>query len=293
MVRTYIRKTQRGRYGDEALSQALAALASGAGVRATSRQFGVPAKTLRRHRDQLVSSPGVIAMGNRPTVFSAAQEVELVQHIQLMERAFFGLTTVDVRKLAYELAIRLGIVNHKWNPGTRMAGRDWLKSFMRRNSALSIRAPQGTSLSRAVGFNRPQVRKFFDVYKEGLDANHVDAMRVWNVDETGVTNVHKPVKIVATKGARSIGKVTSGERGKTVTVICAMNASGTFVPPLFVFPRKRMLDVLMRGGPTGSIGKASKSGWTDGTIFVEWLRHFVDVVKCTRDSPHILLLDGH
>jgi len=198
MVRTYIRKTQRGRYGNEALSHALAALASGAGVRATSREFGVPAKTLRRHRDQRVAIPGVIAMGNRPTVFSAEQEAELVQHIQMMERAFFGLTTIDVRKLAYELAARLGIVNNKWNCGTRMAGRDWLKSFMRRHNALSIRAPQGTSLSRAVGFNRPQVRKFFDVYKEVLDANHVDAMRIWNVDESQTcTNQSRSLRLRA------------------------------------------------------------------------------------------------
>ena len=57
------------------------------------------------------------------------------------------------------------------------------------------------------------------------------------MDETGVSNVHKPVNIIATKGARSVGKITSGERGKTVTVICAMNAAGTFVPPTFIYAR--------------------------------------------------------
>ena len=44
------------------------------------------------------------------------------------------------------------------------------------------------------------------------------------MDETGISNVHKPANIVATKGARAVGKMTSGEKGKTVTVICATNA---------------------------------------------------------------------
>ena len=50
------------------------------------------------------------------------------------------------------------------------------------------------------------------------------------MDETGISNVHKPANIVATKGARAVGKITSGVKGKTVTVICATNAVGTYIP---------------------------------------------------------------
>ena len=44
--------------------------------------------------------------------------------------------------------------------------------------------------------------------------------------ETEITNVHKPGKIIATKGKRQVLKMTSGERGATVTVVCEMSASG-------------------------------------------------------------------
>ena len=67
------------------------------------------------------------------------------------------------------------------------------------------------------------------------------------MDETEIPNVHKPGKISAKKGKRQVSKMTSGERSATVTVVCAMSASGAYAPPLFIFPRKRMADRLAVG----------------------------------------------
>ncbi|KAK0068382.1 jerky protein [Biomphalaria pfeifferi] len=66
--------------------------------------------------------------------------------------------------------------------------------------------------------------------------------KIWNMDETGISTVQKPVKIIGSKGTRQVGSVTSAERGQTVRVLCAMNAAGTYIPPIFIFPRKRMVD---------------------------------------------------
>jgi hypothetical protein len=268
MVRTYKRKTDRGKYGTEALKDALEAVLSGTGLKTAARQYGIPAKTLRRHRDGKVSQPGIVKLGNVSTVFKPEYELQLVEHIKMMENSLFGLTTVEVRRLAYDLAVRLRIENHPFT--AKCAGKDWLKGFMHRHPDLSIRVPEATSVSRAVGFNRPQVEHFFQVFKEVLDTTHVDGLKIWNMDETGISNVglHKPVNIVATKGAKTVGKVTSGERGQTVTVICAMNAARTFVPPAFIFPRKRMIQSLMNGAPCGALGLCSASGWADGEIFI-------------------------
>jgi len=113
------------------------------------------------------------------------------------------------------------------------------------------------------------------------------------MDESGITNVHTPAKVVASKGRRQISKVTSAEKGRTVTVVCCMSAGGSFIPPMMIFPMKRMLDLLMKGSPPGSIGAASPNGWTDNTLFIQWLRHFVQHTKCTKREPCILIMDGH
>ncbi|CAG9832544.1 unnamed protein product [Diabrotica balteata] len=39
--------------------------------------------------------------------------------------------------------------------------------------------------------------------------------RIYNVDEIGITTVHKPSRVLAPKGRKQIGSI-SGERGQTL-----------------------------------------------------------------------------
>ena len=114
MPRTCVRKTQRGNYGQENLSAALAAIAEGSSAYAASREYGVPEPTLRRHRDHKVKNPGTLHLGGTPQVLLKAIEQAIHDHIKHMESLLFGLTTVDVRKLAYEVAEKAN-VPHPFN----------------------------------------------------------------------------------------------------------------------------------------------------------------------------------
>ena len=179
--------------------------------------YKIPRKTLRRHRDRKVNVPGCLG---RSTDIPLNMENELVEKIQEMEKLLFGLTPQDVRRIAYEFAEQSSL-EVRFDKTSKMAGKDWLWGFMNRHPELSVRSPEATSLARAVGFNRPQVQKFFDLYGSVLDAGGYGPMSVWNMDETGVSTVQTPGKIVASRGVKRVGKVTSAERGKTVTVLCA------------------------------------------------------------------------
>ena len=209
-----------------------------------------------------------------------------------MEKLLFGLTPQDVRRIAYEFAEQSSLET-RFDKASKMAGKDWLWGFMNRHPELSVRNPEATSLARAVGFNRPQVERFFDIYSSVLDASKYGPMSVWNMDETGVTTVQTPGKIVASKGTKRVGKVTSAERGKTVTVLCACNAAGMYVPPVFVFGRAKMVGSLMNGAPPGAIGTCTQSGWTDKDVFIVWFCHFLSVAKASVDNKHVIILDGH
>ena len=135
-----------------------------------------------------------------------------------------------MRRLAYDFAKQMGI-NNPFNNEPKMAGVDWLRGFMSCNPQLSIRTPQATSVSRGIGFNKSKLNPFFSVYKSLFEEHKFSAKQLWNMDETGITNVYKPGKIIATKGKQQVSKMTSGERGATVTAVCAMSASGAYVPP--------------------------------------------------------------
>lgn len=292
MPRRYIRKTLRATYTEEDLKKALSEVKDGAALKSTSEKYGISPRALRRHRDHKVLKPGTVNLGRYRPDIKKEYEDELVSKIQAMEKALFGLTTKDVCRLAYDFATEMGI-KHRFNNESKMAGPDWLNGFLLRHPELAIRKPQATNVARAVGFNKPQVEKFFEAYQGVLTNHQYSPMRVWNMDETGITNVHKPMNIIATKGAREVGKMTSGEKGKTVTVLCATNAAGAYIPPMFIFPRKRMVESLMNNAPPGAIGHCTESGWTDEESFVKWMKHFIDIAKPSLAEKHIIILDGH
>jgi len=113
------------------------------------------------------------------------------------------------------------------------------------------------------------------------------------MDESGLTAVHTPGRALAKKGQKQVGKLTSGERGKTVTTICAIIADGSFLPPLMIFPTKNMSELLLKDAPPGTIRAASISGWTDCDIFMKWLCDFVAYAQSRPEKRVVLLLDGH
>ena len=113
------------------------------------------------------------------------------------------------------------------------------------------------------------------------------------MDETGIPNVYKPANIVATKGARAVGKMTSGEKGKNCHCNMCNKCGGTYIPPMFIFPRKRMVESLMHNAPTGALGHCTESGWTDKQSFLKWLKHFTTIAKPSKEEKHIIILDGH
>ena len=53
-------------------------------------------------------------------------------------------------------------------------------------------------------------------------------MQIFNMDETGVSVVHKPGKVVAEVGR------------KNHTVVTCISASGFMLPPCLIYPRKRV-----------------------------------------------------
>ncbi|GFS24000.1 hypothetical protein ElyMa_003404000 [Elysia marginata] len=66
-----------------------------------------------------------------------------------------------------------------------------------------------------------------------------DPFRSYNSDETGFSFNPKGRKVVACKGAKNVYSVTSNTRTQ-VTVLATMSASGHYLPPLMIYPYKRI-----------------------------------------------------
>ena len=69
---------------------------------------------------------------------------------------------------------------------------------------------------------------------------------IYNMDETVCFTT--PVKVIALKGSKQVGAVTSIARRSLVTMIGTNNAIGNTVPFNFIFPRSRFVKKSMLPG---------------------------------------------
>ena len=295
-MRTYKRKSNRGLTSLDNMNAAVKeVLDEGRKCHAVATTRNISEATLRRYCSKVRTGGTVETVGypkNR-CVFSTAEEASLTEYAKKAARLFYGLSTTQTRKLAYDYARTLNKdIPSSWAENER-AGEDWLSGFLKRNAPISLRSPEATSLSRATSFNRFNVAKFFDILMEVYARDQYGPERIWNVDETGCTTVHKPAKVLATTGTKQVSAIVSAERGQLVTLCCAVNAVGNSVPPMFIFPRVNYRDNFVNGGPVGCVGTAHPSGWMTAAGFLTFLKHFVAHVRPSPTDKVILLLDNH
>ena len=292
-MRTYKIKSNRGLTSLDNMNAAVKeVLDDGRKCHAVATTRNISEATLRRYCSKVRTGGTVETVGypkNR-CVFSTAEETSLTEYAKKAARLFYGISATQTRKLAYDYARTLSKdIPSSWADNER-AGEDRLSGFLKRNATISLRSPEATSLSRATSFNRFNVAKFFDILMEVYARDQYGPERIWNVDETGCTTVHKPAKVLATTGAKQVGAIVSGQ---LVTLCCAVNAVGNSVPPMFIFPRVNYRDNFVNGGPVGCVGTAHPSGWMTAAGFLTFLKHFVAHVRPSPTDKVILLLDNH
>ncbi|CAH1960856.1 unnamed protein product [Acanthoscelides obtectus] len=89
-----------------------------------------------------------------------------------MDQMYYGLTRKDLRSMAFQLDPRNSLP-HPFSFLRESTGKDWLYGFMKRHKAsLSIRKTTGTSLNRALGFNKEDVNEFFNLLEKLMTENN-------------------------------------------------------------------------------------------------------------------------
>ncbi|XP_071582164.1 uncharacterized protein [Temnothorax nylanderi] len=266
MVRTYRRK--RTPVDKEQLKKAVLAVRKDKmSVSAAAKQFDVRRSTLndwlKKNNDEIKNLDDVVVLHKgHISVMDSETEKTLVEYLVHYNDMYFGLSAKETRGLAFDLAKKLNRkVPASWE-AARMAGEDWLSSFLKRHPILSIRKPEATSLARATSYNRTNVERFFALLRSLMDKHHFQAHCIWNMDETGITTVQTPNRVIGRRGVKQVGRVTSAERGTLVTLAMAVSATGHFLPLFFIFPRKNFKQHFLNGRPPGCTGVANSSGVT-------------------------------
>nr|CAI5836202.1 unnamed protein product [Callosobruchus analis] len=175
-----------------------------------------------------------------------------------MQARLFGITDKELRVLAFQLAER----NNIENP-------------FNAESAQSPLLPHELWLST---FNQVVVNDFFTLLEQVVDQYSLTPDRIYNVDETGM---------------KQVGCLSSAERGQLVTAEICFSAAGTYVPPMLIYPRKRMKNELLDDAPRGFWGTCSDNGWITLKIFFDSFKSFVKFTGASKEKQVLLILDEH
>ena len=228
--------------------------------------------------------------------FLIGQEDDLEELLMIYARRGFPFSDEQLCGLAYELAVK----THRpgFSPTKKKAGRAWRKGFMQRKPRLRKKNAQNLSAARAIAANPVQVEHFFQLLKQWVRTWEIEFKpnHVWNVDETGITDVPKERKVIGITGER-VFQTVCDEKGTTTTVVSFVSAGGLHVPPMVIFKAGRVKDIWREAAPSGYTVKCSESGYINADLFAEYGNRFIAFLKekhlLGNGQKHMLLLDLH
>ena len=120
MVRSYKRKTLKPDI--DRLASAAALVADGSSTRDAAKTYRVDRSTLARYIKRQ-GKGGSEFLKEKQVVFTIEQEHELATHIRDLDNRFYGLSTMQVCKLAYEYGTQNNInLPHNWERDCKAGG---------------------------------------------------------------------------------------------------------------------------------------------------------------------------
>ena len=179
------KSTNRGEWTKKSIRAVKLALEKNLSVRKMSEACNAPRNTLQDKIYNIKQGLEVIMSSKLrrfESTFTNAYEKKLVDYMIDLDNRLMPLSRKVFLKLAFNLAGSFKIP-HK----------------LSKNKTNRLRKPESTSLARAVGFNKPQVERFFSKYQE-LDQKHrFQHFQIFNCDETGVTCVRGHTMVISLK----------------------------------------------------------------------------------------------
>ena len=228
--------------------------------------------------------------------FSIDQEDDLEELLTVYARRGFPFSDDQLCTLAYELAARTN--RPGFSPTKKKAGRAWRKGFMCRKPHLRKKNAQNLSAARAMAANPVQVDKFFELLKQWVRAWEIEFKpnNMWNVDETGISDVPKERRVIGISG-ECVFQTVADEKGITTTVVTFVSAGGLHVPPMIIFKAGKVKNIWREAAPSGYTVQRSDSGYINAELFAEYGAKFVDFLKeknlLGNNQKNLLLLDLH
>ncbi|XP_065642222.1 uncharacterized protein LOC124813635 [Hydra vulgaris] len=241
------RSKRRLQYTDSQLRDAINAVKKGMVVYKASKTFGIPYQTLRDKISRKTSLK--IQHCGYESVLGEHSETKLVEWLLTCTRMGIAMSVVQLLNTVQKY---LNSNNIKTQFTNNRPAKGWSYAFLRRHEQLSQK--RGEYLNRARGgVTEKAIRDWFTEIPKllGENAQYLnDLLRVFNMDESGFQLSPKTNLLIGERGKKTYEESVRSNK-KNITTLFAVNANGTFAPPLTIFKYVRLPNRIINTAPSG------------------------------------------
>ncbi|KAG5872622.1 hypothetical protein JTB14_003710 [Gonioctena quinquepunctata] len=144
-----------------------------------------------------------------------------------------------------------------------MPGMDWFKSFLNRHRDLTVKLAENTKRARGA-LSYEVSEEYFEQLR--IKLADIPAQNIINYDETNFVDDPGSAEVITRRGAKHAHRLIDATKTST-TVMFAMTAHGTLLPPYVVYEAKHSYEGWTEGGIEGARYNRSMSGWFDSELF--------------------------
>lgn len=278
--------TKRALWTEQRLVEAMEAVRNGMAVRTASSRFGIPRRTLRNH----INSGSTTKKIGRPCMLTVEQENDLRDRIAKLADIGMPVTYKGLRRSVFAYVQKMGI-SHNFSRDRALAGRKWVRLFLKRHPDISMRKAQHMNAARAAKLNRFIVQDYFKKLRDVMIKSAITdkPQSIFNMDEKGCRlNLHKQQVVLAKKGSKRVHMIAE-EHAENVTIVACGNALGQAIPPMILMKGIRQKPEWSMHLPPGSVIEMTAKGSMTTQTFVKWIDHFS---KFKPAGKVLLIFDG-
>ena len=171
-----------------------------------AKQSNIPISTIRRRVAGIVP----LKCSSGPlNALTSKQEGNVANYARRCSSAGFPIVLSKLCQVAYQASERSkkkSLFSHT----RRSASYKWARYFLKSNN-LTQRRTECLNRARAA-VNRPLLDEFCDNLSECLVKYNINESQIYNIDETGVVMIQKPIKVVAAIGAPRVFDISVAEK---------------------------------------------------------------------------------
>ena len=196
-----------------------------------------------------------------------------------MDKAFYGLTIMDIRVFVFEYCKR-NEIDYSFSREIKVAGEDFVRGLLKRHKDLPLRKPQWVVLNRVFSLNKEAVKRYFDKLEIPLNGHHYEPHQIYNCNETGITTMHNPAKVIAPTRKHCVSSMTVVKKVLLPPYRDVPVMHFVISYPSWWFLKEKMKKTsLTDHAPPATIQGCSENGWVNTKVFLEFIQHSVKNVK--------------